>query len=320
MSLVGYVRAFLAWIWRNKLRFVLSIASALVFALLIFPYDDLADLVSAQVAGVTRNTVFLQFERLQLDLFPTPGMQLNQVYVETAAMPGLSVQELTITPSVSALISRKPHGSASARGILKGDLDVKISGGGTSDRGAELTNLNVQASKLSLQDIRQLAKLPVLLKGRLDLQTQGDLDLTFGDQPNVDLNVKVSQFEMPPSNVQTQLGDLTLPEMKLSGIDLKGRLSQGRFLIENAKIGAPGDDLQGSVKGNFNVSFQPGPAGPQPIFGGYSLEIELQPSAGFKARAGFLLTLLNDFAQGEKYRFKLSAMSLNGPPRMDKLR
>lgn len=319
MSLIGYVRAFFAWLWKSKFRFALAVASAVMFALFIFPYDDLADLVSSRVAAASNNTLFLQFERLRMSLFPQPGMQLNQVYVETVSMPGLSVQELTITPSVSALFARKPYGHVVAKGLLKGDVSLKVGSGGTSEKGAELTRLEVQAKKLSLQDIRQMAKLPVLLKGKIDLDTKGEIDLAFTDQPTIDVDLKISQFEMPPSNVQTQLGDLTLPEMKLSGIDLKGKLSQGRFLIESAKLGAPGDDLQGTLKGTFNVNLQQGPAGLVPIFGAYSLEVELQPSPSFKSRAGFILTLLSDFQSGDKYHFKLSAESLQGPPRMNRM-
>lgn len=320
MSLIGYIRAGLAWLWRSKARLGLMVVVALLSAFLIFPYDDLSDLVSAQVSALSRNTVFLQFERLKLSLFPQAGVKLDQVYVEAASMPGLSVTELTITPSVSALIAQKPHGRVNAKGLLKGDLDVSVGGGGTSERGAELTKLEVTAEKMSLQDIRQLANLPVLLKGQLDMQTQGTLDLTFSEQPDMDLTVKISKFELPPANMQTPMGDISVPEMRLSGVELKGKLSAGRFLIENARIGSAGDDLQGTIKGSINMNLRNVGAGPTPEFGAYSLEIDLQPSAGFKSRASFILSLLSSFQTGERYRFKVAGQGFYGPPTMSPLR
>lgn len=320
MTLIASLRAGLSWLWRSKLRLGLTLLVAVISAVLIFPYDDLADLVSAQVSSATRNTVFLQFEKLKLSLFPKAGVKLDQVYVEAASMPGLSISELTITPSVSALVSQKPHGHVSAKGLLKGDLDVSVTGGGTSEKGAELTKLEITAEKMSLQDIRQLANLPVLLKGQLDVQTHGVLDLSFAEQPDMELNIKISKFELPPSNVQTPMGDISVPEMKLSGVELKGKLSAGRFLIENARIGAPGDDLQGTIKGTINMNLRNLGAGPTPEFGPYNLDIDLQPSTGLKSRAAFILSLLSSFQNGDRYRFKVSGQGFYGPPNMSPLR
>ena len=98
-------------------------------------------------------------------------------------------------------------------------------------------------------DERLLASLGIMAE-----HTSGvfqSVDLTFAEQPDLDLVVKVNRFEMPPSNVNTQMGPISVPEMKLSNVELKGKLSAGRFVIENAKIGNPGDDLQGTLKGSI---------------------------------------------------------------------
>ncbi len=45
------------------------------------------------------------------------------------------------------------------------------------------------------------------------------------------------------------MGPLTLPDLKLSTVELKGRLAAGRFVIETGTIGKPGDELYGTIKG-----------------------------------------------------------------------
>lgn len=320
MSLIGYVKAFFGFLWKIKLKLLLSIASALVFAFVIFPFDDLADWVSAQISIATRNSVFVQFEKLKMTLLPA-GAQMDKVFVETAALPGLQIDQVNLSPSISALISQKIQGHVSAKGILKGDLDVRLTDGGKSERGADLSHLEVQAQKINLQDLRQLANLPVMLKGRLDVETNGKLDLAFQEQPEMDLNVKISQFELPAANLPlADMGDISLPEMKLSNVELKGKLNGGRFLIENGQIGRPGDDLQGTIKGTMAMNLRGGPAGVYPEFGTYNLEIDLLPSTSFKSRAGFFMSLLSGYQSGERIKLRLSGLNFYGPPKMAPLR
>lgn len=320
MTLIEWIRLGITRLWQMKARIGLAILSALVFAFLIFPFDDLSDWVSAQVSIATRNSVFVQFERLKMSLFPSAGVQLEDVFVESVSFPGLQAEQITIQPTISALISRKVHGSVEASGLLGGDVSVSLGDAGVSERGNALTSLDVHATKLSLQDVRQLAQLPVLLKGRLDMETSGQLDTTFQDQPDLNVSVRVQQLELPPSNVPTQMGDMTLPELKLSNVRFKARLNAGRILIEEGQIGGPGDDLQGTIKGTFGLNLRPSPAGVQPEFGAYSLEIDLQPSPAFKQRAGFFFSFLSGYQSGERYRMRVSGVGLYAPPNMSQLR
>lgn len=316
MNLISWVRQFFTWLWTNKSGLLIGLLSAVVFAFFIFPYDDLTDLISAQVSLRTRNQIYVEFERLKMSLFPQAGVQMDRVYLEAVNLPGLSAQSITITPAIAALFAQKPYGHVSAKGLLHGDVDVKVSGGTASEKGTEITGLDIQAQHLSLQDIRSLAKLPVLLKGQLDLKTAGQLDLAFAEQPDMELNLKINKFEMPPSNVPTPLGDITLPELKLSDLEVKGKLSAGRLLIENGRIGSAGDDLQGNVKGTIAMNVRNTPMGLVPEFGSYSLEIDLLPSPGFKSRAAFLLEILSAYKTGDHIKFKASGSSFGLPPTM----
>ncbi|MGZ3771234.1 MAG: type II secretion system protein GspN [Bdellovibrio sp.] len=297
--------------------FVMSLSS-ITFLFLLFPFDDLSDLISSLVSKVTNNSVYLQFEKLKMSLFPQPGVKMDQVYIESIRTPALSAQELVITPSIRGLIQQKPYGHVSAKGILKGDVSVDIGKGAKSDNGVERQKVEITAQKVSLLDLRELANLPVLLKGQLNLQTTALADLTFQEQPEVDVDMTISKFELPPSNVETAMGPLTLPDLKLTSVELKGRLSAGRFIIETGTIGKPGDEIYGTIKGNigFTIVNQGGGFGKQ--IGAYDFNIDLKAKRSFQEKAVLFLSFVDSYktptAEGAQYKFKVSANSPDAPP------
>ncbi len=313
-----YVARFFKWLKENKGKLFIMVVSAFVFLFVLFPFDDLSDLISSQVAKVTNNSVYVQFDRLKMSLFPQPGVQMDHVYIESLRTPALSAQELVITPSISGLIQQKPYGSVSAKGLLKGDVNVSMGKGTRSDNGVERHRIEVSAKKVALNDIREFANLPILLKGQLNLETTALADLTFQEQPDVEVNLTINQFELPPSNVNTPMGPLTVPELKLSSIELKGRLAAGRLVIESGTIGKPGDELQGTVKGDIGLTIvnRGGSFGQQ--IGAYNFDIDLRAKKSFQDKAGLFLTFIDGFksptADGAQYKFKLSASNPMMPP------
>lgn len=319
-----YFRKFLAWIFENKGKFVLTFFSTLLFLFLLFPFDDLSDLVSAQVSRLTGNQVFLQFEKMGLSLLPNPGMSLQSVYVETPALNGLKADELTLSPALSSLITQKPAGTVTANGLLGGNVQISMSSGPKSDNGVERQRIILNARKLSLTQIRDLAQMPVILKGNLDASSTALVDLAFREQPDMDLTLKVDKFELPTSNVQTMMGPLTLPEIKLSSLELRGRLSAGKFQIESGVIGKAGDEISGTVKGNLNLTLQNHGAGIVPIPGAYSFDIDLNVKRSFQEKANLFLTFVDSYKvpnpEGAQYRFKVSAGGIEYPPNISALR
>ena len=68
-AILGFVRDIFKI---HKLKIFTVVFSALLFFVMLFPFDDLSDLVTEKVAVATNNQVFLTFERLNLSLFPGP--------------------------------------------------------------------------------------------------------------------------------------------------------------------------------------------------------------------------------------------------------
>ncbi|KYG64890.1 type II secretion system protein GspN [Bdellovibrio bacteriovorus] len=312
------LRELITLIRNSKGKILVLILSAFVFTFLLFPFDDLSDLISSQVSKVTNNSVYVSFEKLKMSFFPQPGVKMDQVYIESIRTPALSAQELVITPSISGLIAQKPYGQVSAKGLLKGDVEVEVGKGSRTENGIERHRVEVSAKKVSLQDLRELANLPVLLKGELDLESTALADLTFQEQPDVEIDLKINKFELPPSNVNTPMGPLTLPDLKLTSVELKGRLAAGRFIIETGTIGRPGDELQGTIKGDIAINIVNRGGGFGQQIGAYNFNIDLKAKKAFQDKAILFLGFLDGYKtatpEGGQYKFRVSATNPMMPP------
>lgn len=318
------LKAALHALLNSKLKIFVMLVSLVFFLFALFPVNDLGDLVSTQVARVTGNKLFLQFEELKMSLFPTPGMKFEQVYVEAAGVPGVSAAEIKFAPSIGGLIAQKPYGSVSAKGLFKGDVQIHVKSGTRTDTGVERQKIEINAQKLSLQELRNVARLPVLLKGNLDFESTALVDLTFSEQPDMDVSLSISQFELPPANVMTPMGPITMPDLKLSSVEIKGRLTGGRLIIESGQIGRENDELRGSITGNLDLRLISNRGVINPVVGGYDFKIDLRAKRNFQDRAALFLSFIDSYKtttpDGSQYKFRVSAANTMVPPTIGALR
>src|SRR6185312_12330747 len=109
------------YVFRQKKKMIIfTILSTVVFFVLIFPYDDLSDLVMAKAA---EQGVFLDFDNMGLSLFP-PSLHLNKVTVDTAMLPTVNAGEIYLAPNIMGILTLSPGFSASMEDFLKGSLSV----------------------------------------------------------------------------------------------------------------------------------------------------------------------------------------------------
>jgi len=195
---------------------------------------------------------------------------------------------------------------------------------GKSENGVERQKIMIQAKRLSLAELREALQMPVSLKGQLNFDTQMTADLSFTEQPDAEIEIKIDKFELPTSNVQTAMGPITLPELKLSSVELKGHLAGGKLQIENGQIGKSGDEVRGTVKGSLDLQIRNMGNGIGPVIGGYNFEINLDMKKSFQDRAALFLSFVDQFktptAEGSHYGFKLSALNSMVPPNISALR
>lgn len=315
---------FFRLIFRHKWKFLITALLSVMFFVLLFPLSDLNDLVSSQVSKQTGNSIFLQFDQMHFNPLNT-SVSLEKVYVETPQISALTSDEISLAPSISALLARKPGGKIHARGFLKGDVEISLSPAAKSSTGAERSKLDLTAHNINLKEARQVANINLPIKGELNLTSQATADLSFGEQPDAELNLSILKFELPASSVSLQdFGQINLPEVRLRKIELKGRLSNGKFQIESGKLGTAQDEFYGDIKGDLNLSFQNIGGQVVPILGAYDISLDLKASPAFKEKAKFFLNFLDGYkvenGSTTSYKFKVKAAAMGMPPQFAPIR
>jgi type II secretion system protein N len=317
MSLMQKLILPFSLLWQHKLKISMLLAVVLVFVFLLFPYDDLSDLVTSKVSQMTGNQVYLQFDSMSLSLIPA-GFQLSNILVETSTLSGLKADEVVVRPNVMSLIMKKPGGEVSAKNLLGGDVNISMSPGNKTEDGDRLQAIDIKAERLSLSQIQNLAQLPVPLKGNLNLDSQAQVDLTFKVQPDISMTLNIDQFELPQASVNTVMGPLTLPELKLANVELVGRLSNGRFDITKGTLGKAGDELTGTLKGSLGVTLINNGGRIIPQFSNYDLVVDLNIKKTLEDRATLFLALLQPYKiagpASSQYKFKVAGQNFINPP------
>lgn len=314
---------FFRFIFSNKWKIALTLLMTFIFFILLFPLSDLNDLISSQVSKLTGNRVFLQFEKMQLNPLST-SISLEKIYVETPQISSLTSEILDVAPSISALLTKKPGGKIAAKGFLKGELEISMHPSASAN-GIEKSKIEINANNISLKEARQVANINLPIKGELNLTSQAVADLTMTEQPELDLNLTIIKFELASTSIPLQdFGQIALPEIRLGKVELKGRLSNGKFMIENGKLGTNKDELYGEIKGDFSISFQNIGGQISPIIGAYNLSLDINALPSFKDKAKLFLSFLDgykaDSGAVSNYKFKIFASQMGMPPQFTPLR
>ncbi len=311
------------FLFSNKWKILLTLFLSVVFLVLLFPLSDLNDLISSQVSKLTNNKVFLQFDKMSLNPL-SPSVSFEKLYVETPQISGLTSDELSVSPSISALISKKPGGTVTAKGFLKGELEISMSPA-PANGGVDKSKIDISASNLSLNEARQMANLSLPIKGQLSLSSQAVADLTLTEQPEVDLSLTVLKFEMASAMVPFQDGlQLQLPEINFEKIELKGRLSNGKMQIETGKLGTNKDDFYGEIKGDLALTFQNMGGQVVPVVGAYNITLDLKANTRFQQRAKLFLGFLDGSKVSSgainNYKLRIQASAMGMPPQITPLK
>jgi type II secretion system protein N len=315
---------FFRFLFRHKWKIMLTVSLTLFFLVFLFPLSDLNDYVSTQVSKLTRNTVFLQFDQMHLSPLTT-SVSFEKVYVETPQISSLTSEELSFSPSIAALISRKPGGTVTAKGFLKGEVEVSLHPAKSNTPGIDKSKVDIVASNINLKDARLAANLSLPIEGQLNLTSTAVADLTMTEQPELDLNLSVLKFKMASTSLSLRdLGQINLPEIKLGKIELKGRLANGKFQIENGKLGTSQDEFYRDVKGDLALTFQNIQGQIVPVIGAYNISLDLKATAAFKEKAKFFLTFLDGYkiesGSTTNYKFKIQATAMGMPPQFTPLK
>lgn len=318
----NFLSSFLKQIRERKKQILFAVICFFIFSFLLFPFDDLSDYLTAQVAQRSQNKVFLSFKNLGLQLLP-PGVQMSAVTVDTAFMPQIKASRLSLAPSISGFLTFKPGFVAEADGLFGGDLYFSLKSGEKVNEDLRTQILDIDLSDFRTKDFGRFVQLPLEIIGTGRLILKGEVDPSFSKQPNGDYSLKLDSIKIPATTVPTMLGPINLPTIELKIVNFKGRLVNGEMVIEEATFGQAGEFVNGRLKGKINLKIYGAMGQIQPQWGAYDLKVDLNLNRDAESQFGGFLSIIDKYktltGTGARYALQLSGSSFQSMPDMKTL-
>jgi type II secretion system protein N len=300
------------WLMKRKFLIVVSGISFLIFLFFLFPFTDLSDLITQQVAEKSQNQVFVTFDKVGLGVLPL-GVKMESVVVDTSYFPPVKASTMSLSPSIASLLTMKPGFTAHATGLFGGGMDMTVKSGERlqDDITGHKVSLNLQ--KVRLQDLARFAQWPVDVSGSGSVDLVTDFDPTLTKQPSSEYNLSIQSLKIPAGSVPTPLGPLNLPTVDIAAVLAKGRWVNGELFIEESTIGKAGDFVNGRIKGKVGLRLVDSGQGLTPVPGAYELKVDLTLNRDAESQLGIFLSAFDKYrtltGSGARY-----AMQLNGTP------
>jgi type II secretion system protein N len=310
----------------HKLKILVIFLSAIFFTMVLFPFSDLTDLVTAKVLEGSNNQVLFQADKLDLGLFPPVSLSGENVSVDVGLYPTVEAKKITVSPSLFSLIGLAAgsdpasiNASVDAEGIMGGNIYLSQKPDGSNDEGAKRNRLTVQADNVQLSDLTNFLESPISVQGKATLKSNIGFYPNFDAQPEGDLQLTSKGIKIPPGTIPTQFGPVPMPGVSWSQLLLKAHMGGSNLYLDDVSFGSAKDPMSGRVKGQMNVRVDK----TGPVLGAYDVKVELNLTASAEKELDTFLILLKDFrqstSQGGKYVFRATAQAAGMQPNLGRL-
>ncbi len=317
-SLETFISPLLYLIKNRKKTILAGIAATIIFTIVLFPYDDLSDMITELIAKNTQNQVFVQFDELGIGFFP-PSLKMTKVDVEAQFLPSsVKAEVLRLAPSIAGFLAFSPGFTAKIENVMKGNIGLTYRAGKKISDTNRMQKLNLDLSKVDMNGVAKFASLPVELEGLISADLSAEIDLEFTDQPTADMVIKIIKFRLPPSTIQVPMGGgflpVALPNIELTGLNIKGQLRGSELIIEDGVIGQSGDPISGAFKGKIGLRLKRQGSTVAQEWGGYEFKLKLSLDRNvekdFSTYLGFISSYKTLTGTGSTYALRLSAPNL----------
>jgi hypothetical protein len=278
----------------------------------------LRELVTIKVYEQSGQKVFILFNTVNLGLFP-PHLSVGELKISAPPLiSSIGARQVTVIPYSDLFIKQAPAGEVVIEGLWSGETRATLKPGKLLENNVKSQRISLNTEKLNLKELAEALRMPIRFKGRASLSVNGEFDPSIVTQPDFDFDLQVNNLELPASQIETLLGPLNLPQMRLGEARLKGRWAGGKAQIESLQLSKSPDNIKGSGKGYFNISLQNRSGQIIPEIGSYQLELDLIIGQTLEPQLGLFLSLLEPYktqsSLGLRYRFKLSGNNFYSPP------
>ncbi|MCB0413169.1 MAG: hypothetical protein KDD50_02475, partial [Bdellovibrionales bacterium] len=151
----------------------------------------------------------------------------------------------------------------------------------------------------------------------VDARIEALVTFDLSEQPDGDTDLSSKDITLQSITIPTAIGAVTLPTLKFSKLNLKGRMNDSRLYIEELELGGPSDPLQLKVKGDSGFYFKQGRGASPVVVENFKIKIQLDVSSEMQSSLYFI-SLLDEFkkngTQGNsRYLFRVSGRNLQNP-------
>lgn len=304
----------------HKGKIFLFFALIVAFIVLFFPYDDLSDKITAEVANATNNTIYLQFEDLSVGFLPQPGIKMANVLFESPFASEIRVDTLKVAPSILALLQMKPLARIKATNLFKGDLDMSTSSS-SKIKAPQAISADVEYTNFDLNSlVKALVPFPMKVNGTANLNTVMDLDLEMKSQPEGDLQLTSQRVHIPAFNFESVMASangrpvtqsVAIPSISVGRVQVKGKMKNGKLMFADTVLGSGKDDLYAKIGGDMDIRTTP--AGVIPTY--YNLQFDVTFKDSFLKSLGVYSSMLElaigkfeqkqSVADGRRFMFRM---------------
>ncbi len=295
----------------------------LAFIITTFPYDDLSEFVTSKITRATNNQVYLQFNKLSLNILPTPHLKLNDIELLTPSLPLLKASSLSLSPSLLELLKFNLGLSVFIENLFGGNLSLTYAQESPDKENLIFSNMSLDVEDLSLKELSKTIALPINISGDLEANASGTLELQFKEQPDAEFSVSSDNIRLPEGTINAPgLGPVKLPGLVFTKLKLNGHLVDGVLSLNNVTLGSQKDDLQVQIKGDINLKFSKISQKIVPLFSRYNLKTKIVIKDS-NVKELFFLQFLNKYKSNSNvkkgysvYQIKLVARSFRVTPKM----
>jgi type II secretion system protein N len=272
----------------HKLKMLIVLLVACVFAVVLFPNDDLSDWLSMQIV---RNTgIYVQFDNLGFDILPSPGVGVSNVFIEAKGFPPMKAEQIHAEVLLSKLISLKYGFSLIAQKLFRGEVNFSYGQGDKTSSGQPFDDIALQADKINLDDLfdylQKANLLQLKMQGSLNINANLHLDHSFTDQPSATTTIDIPALTIPSQSVMVDFNGVKVPQV-IPTLDLghlimkNAKLSEGILDIPDLTVGDSKSEVFGKIKGSMGFAMRKSPSGPIPEIKAIDLTMDINLDNSF---------------------------------------
>lgn len=313
-------------LFQNKIRILVSFFCFFIFLVFLFPYSELTGFITSKVSKATRKKWLVQIEDINPFIFPGLGVSLVGVDVKERKMSSsVQLSQARAYLSLLDLLLFKLSYYVEAQGLLGGHAKLSIRKGKSAKGGERGKVIKRKAIKLFIKDINlEQAVSPFFSfvpKGQVETQLETVLDTHFSYPPEGKAEIRVKDFDFPPSSFQTPFGPMNFPGIQLSSSVVQLQMKDGTLTLDNVRLGLEDDPFFVHCLGSLELEISRRGRRIQPIVGKYQVKVNLHLASTLQSELSLFLSALSRYKKKDKkgktnYRFQMKGRGQKAIPKL----